>query len=173
MKIAIIGYSGAGKSTLARKLGQYYGAEVLHFDAVHFLPGWQVRPEAEKREITAQFLDTHEDWVIEGNYSKLYFERRMQEADRIVVLLFNRFACLLRVWRRYRTYRGQTRPDMGAGCNEKLDADFVKWILLEGRNKKARGRNQAVIRQYREKVTVIRNQRQLDRYLRAVTEETK
>ena len=169
MKIAIIGYSGSGKSTLARKLGQHYGAEVLHFDAVHFLPGWQVRPEEEKREITARFLDTHEDWVIEGNYSKLYFERRMQEADKIIVLLFNRFACLLRVLRRYRTYRGQTRPDMGAGCKEKLDAEFVKWVFLEGRSKKARSRNQTVIRQYREKVTVIRNQRQLNRFVASFT----
>ena len=171
MKIAIIGYSGSGKSTLARTLGERYHAEVLHFDAVHFLPGWQVRDGAEKREITERFLDTHEAWVVDGNYTKLFFEQRMREADRIVVLLFNRFACLLRVWRRYRTYRNRTRPDMGEGCNEKLDLEFVKWILFEGRNKKARERNRAVIRQYPEKVTVIRNQKQLDRFLAATSGE--
>lgn len=38
MKIAIIGYSGAGKSTLARKLGEKYNIDVLHCDAVQFLP---------------------------------------------------------------------------------------------------------------------------------------
>ena len=40
MKIAILGHSGSGKSTLARALGDKYGLPVLHFDAIHFLPGW-------------------------------------------------------------------------------------------------------------------------------------
>ena len=71
MKVAIIGYSGSGKSTLARKLAQVYGVEVLHFDTVQFLPGWDVRDEAEKRRITKEFMDTHTAWVIDGNYSKL------------------------------------------------------------------------------------------------------
>ncbi|MFQ7701734.1 MAG: DNA topology modulation protein FlaR, partial [Christensenellaceae bacterium] len=41
MKIAVIGYSGSGKSTLANALGEYYGAEVLHLDCVHWLAGWR------------------------------------------------------------------------------------------------------------------------------------
>ena len=50
MKIAIIGYSGAGKSTLARELGALYHADILHFDSVHFLPGWAVRGTDEKKK---------------------------------------------------------------------------------------------------------------------------
>ena len=53
---------------------------------------------------------------------------------------------------------------MGEGCNEKLDREFVRWILWEGRSKKARERYRRVREQYPEKVTVIRNQRQLDGY---------
>ena len=110
MKIVIMGYSGSGKSTLARKLGAHYGCEVLHFDSVQFLPGWKIRDEEEKMAITKEFLDTHDSWVIDGNYSKLFLERRVQEADLIILMLFNRFHCLYRVTKRYFKYRNQTRP---------------------------------------------------------------
>lgn len=164
MKIAIIGYSGSGKSTLARELGALYRADVLHFDAVHFLPGWEVRGTEEKKKITEDFLNTHEAWVIDGNYSKLFYDRRMEEADEIILLLFNRFACLRRASRRYRQYKNTTRPDMAQGCNEKLDFEFIKWILWDGRKKSARERYKKVISQYGNKTVVIKNQKQLDRY---------
>ena len=79
MKIAIVGYSGSGKSTLARKLAKKYQTDVLHFDTVQFLPDWAIRSDEEKKKITEHFLDTHDSWVIDGNYSKLFYERRMAE----------------------------------------------------------------------------------------------
>ena len=166
MKIAIIGYSGSGKSTLAGRLAEHYDIPVLYFDRVQFRPNWEIRPQASKEIMTKTFLDLHKDWVIDGNYSKLFFERRMEEADVIILLLFNRFACLHRVWRRYRKYKNQSRPDMGDGCNEKLDREFVKWVLRDGRSKTTRQRFQNVIARYPEKTVVIKNQRQLDAYMR-------
>lgn len=165
MKIAIIGYSGAGKSTLARHLSEIYGLDVLHFDTVHFLPGWEIRSSEEKARITKEFLDTHSDWVIDGNYSKLYFERRMEEADLVILLLFNRFSCLYRAYTRYLRYKNKTRPDMAEGCREKFDLEFAKWILFEGRTKRARERYKKVIGQYGEKAVVIKNQKQLSAYI--------
>lgn len=162
MKIAIIGYSGAGKSTLARKLGSMYGAEVLHFDAVQFLPGWNIREEAEKARITKEFLDTHDSWVIDGNYTKLFYERRMEEADAIVALLPNRFRCLFRVIRRYQKYKNTTRPDMAPGCNEKLDREFIRWVFFDGRTRQRKAHYRSVIAQYREKVIVVKNRKQWD-----------
>ncbi|MBQ3490060.1 MAG: DNA topology modulation protein [Clostridia bacterium] len=164
MKIAIMGYSGSGKSTLAREFAQMYGMDVFHFDAVQFLPGWKVRDEKEKRRMTEEFMDTHTSWVIDGNYSKLCHERRLAEADVIILLLFNRFDCLYRAHRRYRKYKNTTRPDMAEGCNEKFDFEFIKWILWEGRSKRARKRYADVISQYGKKTVVIKNQKQLDRY---------
>ena len=162
MKIAIIGYSGSGKSTLARKLGIIFQADVLHFDAVQFLPGWEIRSEEDKKKITKEFLDTHDSWVIDGNYSKLFYERRMMEADIIIMLLFNRFSCLYRVVRRYIKYKNKTRPDMGEGCNEKLDREFIRWVLYGQRTKQAKKRYAQVYSQYKEKVIIVKNQRQLD-----------
>ena len=163
MKIAIIGYSGSGKSTLARKLAQQYQLPVLHFDTVQFRPNWEIRPQASKEIMTKVFLDLHSDWVIDGNYSKLSFERRMAEADVIIQLRFNRIASLWRVTRRYLTYKEGTRPDMAQGCKEKLDWEFITWVLWKGRSKTARQRYERVRSQYPHKTIVIKNQRQLDR----------
>jgi adenylate kinase family enzyme len=165
MKIAIMGYSGSGKSTLARALAQSFGTPVFHFDAVQFLPGWRIRDEKEKREMTEKFMDENESWVIDGNYSKLCYERRLSEADEIILLLFNRLDCLCRAYRRYRKYKNTTRPDMAEGCNEKFDLEFVGWILWGGRSKRAKKRYRDVILQYGEKTTVIKNQKELNRYL--------
>ena len=162
MKIAIIGYSGSGKSTLARKLAEQYNIPVLHFDTVQFLPNWEIRSQEEKAQMTKVFLDTHKAWVIDGNYSKLSYERRMEEADVIILLLFNKLSCLYRVTRRYLKYKNSIRPDMAVGCKEKLDWEFVEWVLWKGRSKEARQRYQGVLDHYPGKTVVIKNQRQLE-----------
>ena len=63
-------------------------------------------------------------------------------------------------------YKGKNRPDMTEGCNEKLDREFLRWILWDGRSKEIRQRYQRIREQYPDKVIVIRNQRQLDSYLK-------
>ena len=168
MKIAILGYSGSGKSTLAQKLSEVHDADVLHLDAVHFLPKWEIRNDEDKRRIVKEFLDTHESWIIDGNYSKLYYERRMAEADKIILLLFNRFSCLKRAYGRYRKYRNTTRPDMAEGCNEKFDTEFAKWILWKGRSPESKKRYSQVISQYHDKIIVIKNQKQLSNYIKTI-----
>ena len=96
-----MGYSGSGKSTLAARLGAELGRPVLHLDRVNFLPGWRERDREEARAMTAAFLEK-EDWVVDGNYPGLCQQERLEQADRIVLLLFGRFRCLWRAWRRSR-----------------------------------------------------------------------
>ena len=162
MKIVILGYSGSGKSTLARNLSEKYNIPVLHFDTVQFLPNWEIRVQEEKERMTKDFLDANDAWVIDGNYSKLSYQRRMEEADVIILLLFNKISCLYRVTRRYLKYKDSTRPDMAVGCKEKLDWEFIKWILRDGRTEESRQRYQGVLARYPEKTILIKNQRQLD-----------
>lgn len=164
MKIAVIGYSGSGKSTLAAALGDKYSIDVLHLDCVHFLPGWEIRPKEEKEDAVLAFLDSHDGWVIDGNYTKLFFERRMKEADMIVFLNFNRFDCFFRAYGRYRRYRGMSRRSMADGCDEKFDLEFAKWILRKGRTKAARSRYADLAKRYPEKFVMLRNQRELERF---------
>ena len=160
MKIAILGTSGSGKSTLAKQLGEQYGAPVLHLDAVHFLPGWVERTQEEETALVRRFLDEHDSWVIDGNYTKTCYERRLEEADQIIVLWFDRFVCLQRVLKRWWENRGQVRDSSAAGCEEKIDLAFVRWVLYEGRSKQKYLRMKALGKQYPEKFVMIENDRQ-------------
>lgn len=164
MKTAVIGYSGSGKSTLAAKLAQQQGLTALHMDTVFWLPGWKERDRAEMRCIVDAYLTAHDNWVIDGNYSKILFERRMEEADRIILMQFSPLACLWRAWKRYRRYKGSSRKSMAAGCPEKMDAEFVRWLLWKGRTKKSRDLLRDVRERYLQKTVWIRNQRQLDQF---------
>ena len=165
MKIAVIGYSGAGQSTLAWALGERYGIPVLHLDSVYHGPNWTKRSDDEVMQEIVDFLDNHDAWVIDGEYPRFHFERRIEEADRVIIMDFNRFACLWRAWKRSRHYRGQTRPDMAEGCTEKLDREFLNWLLWKGRSKRRKLRLKGVCEKYPNKATVLKNQRQIDRFL--------
>ena len=84
MKIAIVGFSGSGKSVLADILGDFYNTQVLHLDQVNFLPNWATRPDQEQVKIVRAFLDSHDSWIIDGNYPNLEYWRRMEDADIII-----------------------------------------------------------------------------------------
>jgi adenylate kinase family enzyme len=165
VKIAVMGYSGSGKSTLAKALGKKHGCEVLHLDTVQFLPNWVIRPRDEAKAQVRSFLDSHTDWVIDGNYSKLCMEERLERADTILFLNFNRFTCFFRAFRRYLEFRGKTRPDLGEDCPEKFDFAFISWLLWKGRTKERKKRFDEIVKQYNDKVLVIKNQQQLDAFL--------
>ena len=89
----------------------------------------------------------------------------MEEADEIIFLLFNRFSCLYRAYRRSRIYAGKTRPDMAEGCKEKFDWEFATWILWKGRSKRTKQLFSGAMERYPHKVTIIKNQKQLDAYM--------
>lgn len=166
MKISIIGYSGSGKSTLAAALGRAYSVPVLHLDRVQFAPGWVERPREDKLAEVQAFLDTHESWVIDGNYTNLWYARRLEESDKIIFMDFGRWTCLYRVLLRFARYHGQTRDSMGEGCPEKIDAEFLRWVLFGGRTAEKVNEYETLCRERSGKVIRIRNQRQLDAFYR-------
>lgn len=168
MKIAVIGYSGAGKSTLARALGERYGIPVLHMDQVYWAPGWQERDRTEARHMVHEFMEQTE-WVIDGNYTKFEYQRRLDEADTIVFLNFSRLACFFRAWMRFAHYRGHTRLDMSEGCPEKLDLEFMWWILWKGRTKSKREGYWSILAQYPNKTVVLKSQKDIDRYMEGLS----
>lgn len=163
MKISIIGYSGSGKSTLAAAFGHRYGLPVLHLDRVQFAPGWAERDRNQKLEDVEHFLDQNpEGWVMDGNYTNLWYDRRLRESDLIFFLDFGRWVCLRRVVSRFVRYHGQTRDSMGDGCVEKLDPEFIRWVLKDGRTKDKRQGYEAVLQAWPHKAHRIRNQRELN-----------
>lgn len=132
MKIQIIGFSGSGKSTLARLLGNHHHIEVLHLDSVHFYGDWQERTVEEQNQIVTEFMQKNNNWVIDGNYSKVA-PKRFEESDVTIFLAYNRFTCYWNAWRRYRAHRGIHRFD--CPCIEKFDLEFRFWILWQGRKR--------------------------------------
>ena len=58
---------------------------------------------------------------------------------------------------------------MAPGCPERFDAEFVKWILHDGRSKKHRTNYRRIMKKYPDKVITIRNQQQLTTYIEFIS----
>ena len=131
-RILIIGCSGSGKSTLARALKDKLGLPVVHLDQLWWQEGWEhvSREEFDKRLDLALSMDR---WIIDGNYSRT-IQTRLPKCDTIIYLDFSRWACLLGMCQRVLGSWGKVRPDMSAGCPERFDWEFVKFIWNFNKN---------------------------------------
>lgn len=168
MKIAIIGYSGSGKSTLAKKLSKYYKAPVLFLDTVNFLPNWIERDRDEGRLIVCDFMK-NDSWVIDGNYSDFFQKERLEQADKIIFLNFPRRICIYRALKRYFRYKNTTREDMAKGCIEKIDLEFIWWILYEGRTKEIRNHYKQIEHDFKNKIVVLKKTKEVNLFLQKIT----
>ncbi|WP_053365525.1 DNA topology modulation protein [Bacillus sp. FJAT-27245] len=131
-KIAIIGSGGAGKSTFARELGKKLGIKVYHLDALFWQPGWVPMDRTEFIRLQNGIIGGGE-WILDGNFGST-MDARLERADTVIFLHYSTIRCLYRVVKRRIQYQGRTRPDMGDGCPEKLDWQFITWVA--GYNRK-------------------------------------
>ncbi len=133
-KLLLIGPGGAGKSTLASIIGARIGLPVVHLDALYWRPGWIEPPREEWRATLAPLL-AQDAWVMDGDFGGT-LDLRLAAADTVVVFDLPPLLCLWRVLRRRLRYHGRTRPDMASGCPEKIDLEFVWWILSYRKRKR-------------------------------------
>ena len=89
----------------------------------------------------------------------------MEQADQIIFLNFSRWYCLFRAWKRYRRYKGRVRESMAAGCPERFDWEFIRWILWDGRQARQVTRYQTIGQTYPDKFISLKNQKELDCFL--------
>ncbi|WP_411343302.1 DNA topology modulation protein [Paenibacillus sp. WLX1005] len=166
-KIMIIGCSGAGKSTLSRKLHETLHIPVIHMDAHFWQTNWQATEDEEWDRQVEAFAQA-DCWIIDGNYGRT-MDIRIQHADTIIYLDMPRWLCLYRVIKRRIQYHGKSRPDMNAGCNEKIDWAFIKWIW----NYRKRSRLQTLDRLRKvegdKQIITIRNSQQLHTFLKQLS----
>ena len=164
-RILIIGCSGSGKSTLARALGQKLGLPVIHLDQLWWKENWQnvTMEEFDSRLAMALNMDR---WIIDGNYSRT-MEARLSQCDTVIYLDFERWECLLGVCQRIVRNHGRTRPDMSAGCPERLDWELVKWIWNFNRNNRVRNYTYLAKARHAQSV-VLKNRRQVQQFLDAL-----
>jgi adenylate kinase family enzyme len=133
-RIILIGCGGAGKSTLARQLGEKLNIPVIHLDSIFWLPGW-VEMDRETFDARLREEMAKERWIMDGNFNRTMPER-IERCDTIIYLDFSRWACLVGVLKRIITTYGTVRPDMGAGCPERIDLEFLKWVWNFNKNKR-------------------------------------
>ncbi len=166
-RIMVMGVSaGVGKSTFAAKLGEQLNINVYHLDVLHWKPNWIEAPKEEfrasQKEIVAQ-----DNWIIEGNYKSTY-DIRAQKADTIIYLELPLIVCLYRVIKRWILNIGKARPDMGEGCKEKLDYEFLKFIVTtySSRKKKMESRFEAFRKTGPEKKIIrLKSKKEIKSYL--------
>ncbi|MCE6976527.1 AAA family ATPase [Pseudomonas frederiksbergensis] len=124
-RIVILGNAGSGKSTLARALGKRLSLPVVHLDTLFWEPGW-VEPDAEQFRARVREAIATDAWVCEGNYARRTFDLRLARTDLIIWLDTSRLTCFARVI--LRSVMNRPRPDLPAGCKEKLDRAFLTFL---------------------------------------------
>lgn len=122
-RILVIGCCGSGKSTLSKQLGTLLHLPVVHLDQLFWHPGWVEASREEFDQKLAQELQ-REQWIMDGNFART-LPLRLQRADMVVFLDFPAVRCVWGVIKRVVTTHGTVRDDMGEGCPERFDWDFL------------------------------------------------
>jgi adenylate kinase family enzyme len=123
-RVAVVGSGGSGKSTFSRQLGGATGLPVVHLDEHYWKPGWVETPRAEWVGVQEE-LFAADRWIADGNYSGT-LDVRLARADTVIVLALPRTTCTVSVLRR--TVGNLGRPVQAAGCPERLDLSFLRWV---------------------------------------------
>ena len=140
----------------------------MHLDKVNFLPEWKERNKEESKKIVEDFIKNNNKFIIDGNYIKFVYDLRMKLSDKIIFLDFDRITCLFQAFQRYNKYKGKVRDSMTEGCYEKLDWDFIKWILFDGRNEERINRYNKIIEEYKDKIIILKNRKEVDDFVEKI-----
>lgn len=123
-RMMIIGCAGSGKSTLAKQLGQLLDRDVFHLDKLLWQPNWHL-PSFEERSVIYNSIISQNSWIMDGMWTT-HFADGLTRATVVIWLDFPRMTCIRGIFSRYFKYKNKPREDRAEGCNEILDAEFVK-----------------------------------------------
>lgn len=167
-RILLIGCGGSGKSTMSRQLGALLNLPVVHLDQIFWQPGWiQLSREEFDRRLEEELR--RERWIIDGNFERT-LSRRLARCDTVIFLDYGRWTCLMGVLKRVLTSYGRVRPDMAAGCPEKVDLEFLKWIWDFKKQKRPKILNQLHSCTHAQ-VMILKNRRQGRAFLKDISQE--
>lgn len=162
-KILVIGSGGAGKSTFAKRLGGNLKLKVIHLDSLYWSPGWVEMPKDKWRAIVEELVKG-ESWIIDGNYGGT-LDIRLAACDGVIFLDVPRWICMGRVLKRVALYRKRRGPDMAAGCPEKVNLEFIKYIWDYPRTRKPAVVEKLKFYSHTKAVTILRTQAEIESFL--------
>jgi adenylate kinase family enzyme len=146
-------------------LAQCTGLPLIHLDAFYWRDGW-IEPNKQDWISTVDQLLAGEAWIMDGNFGGT-LERRLAACDGVIFLDVSPWICLWRVLRRRIQHHGRARPEMPAGCHERLSWEFLWWILsYPAKRRPAILRRLAELRGERS-VFILRGARAIESFLQA------
>jgi adenylate kinase family enzyme len=137
-RICVFGTSGSGKTTLAKQLAQKLNLRHIELDAIHHLPGWQVREREDFRALVEEAIQG-DRWIVDGNYSAVR-DLTVAAADTLIWLDYPLHVPLWRVSKRS-IIRGIKRQELWNGNRESLRNFFLSreslflWVLTTHRER--------------------------------------
>ena len=160
MKIAVLGYAGSGKTYLSDYISEKKNIPVLHLDDIKWDKEWKPIDDSVVLPKVANFM-AHEDWIIDGYYTYLMIDERLQKADKIVLLQLPRMTCFLRAVKRTK----RRRKD---GYNNDMNWWFIKFTLFGCRNKERRSYYAEIAKKYKDKTVVLKTKQQVDEFMNSM-----
>jgi adenylate kinase family enzyme len=154
---------------VAQRLGQLLDIEVKHLDRFYWRPGW-TEPSREDWLNTVTELISGDSWIIDGNYGGT-LELRLKHCDTIVFLDMSRLLCLWRIVKRRLLYWKRVRPDMGEGCREKLNFEFISWIWNYSRRTRPKVVKLLEEHSSSKQVVWLRSDAEVERFLKRIVRE--
>lgn len=158
MKISVLGYAGSGKTYLSDNLSEKNNIPVLHLDDIKWDKEWKPVDDSVVLPKVAEFMQK-ENWIIDGFYSYLMLDKRLEDADLIVLLQLPRLTCFYRAIKRTKS----RRPD---GYKNDLNWWFVKFTLFGCRNKERRQYYDKIAEKYNKKTIVLKTKQQVGKFMK-------
>lgn len=153
MRIAVLGYAGSGKTYLSDYIAQKRKMPVLHLDSIKWDKEWKPVENSVVLPQVSEFMKK-EDWIIDGYYDYLFFDERLEQADKIILLLLPRRTCFYQALKRTASRRKE-------GYKNDFNLWFIKFTLFGCRNKERQQVYADITKKYRSKTYVVRSRQQM------------
>lgn len=159
MKIAILGFAGSGKTYLSDYISEKKNIPVLHLDKIKWDKEWNPIDNSLVLPQVSDFM-AKDSWIIDGYYEYLLMSERLEQADKIILLLLPRTTCFLRALKR-------TKSRKKDGYKNDFNWWFVKFTLFGCRNKERMKKYNEIVEKYKAKTVVLKSPAQVKKYMKS------
>lgn len=156
LRVAVVGTSCSGKTTLARKIANSNRIPHIELDAIYWKPNWTPLP-VDKFRRAVEVEVAREEWVIDGNYSKVR-DIIWSRANHLIWLNLPFARVFFRVVSRT-LKRVITKEELFSGNRETfklafLDRDSILWWVIRTHHRRKREYRHLIDRNYYPHLTI-------------------